>query len=191
METKTSFLDFLPVFDVLNEAIVIFDKEKYLWVNEAYATLRGYDSPDEIIGTSIFNGIHPDEAQENVRVLAERARTRKSTKGIWRVRKKDESYQPVVAHSSLLPDPENVITIAIIRPVDDEKRDIMPVISMAGITHEINSALTVVKGYHELLRDQDGTQLNSEQEKWFDVIDQNIKRIEDVSQKISYDKETL
>lgn len=118
-ERVRSRLDYIPVFEMLNEAITIYDDEKYIWVNEAYAKLRGYDTPDELIGTSIFNSISSEESQEQIRVLAERSRTGGRTKGIWKMRNKDGSFQPVITHASVLPSFDKPISVAIVRPVDD------------------------------------------------------------------------
>ena len=177
MDTKASYLGLLPMFEVLNEAIIISDNEKYLWTNEVYAKLRGYDSPDELIGKSIFSEIHPDEVQENVRVIAERNRTGDKTRGIWRLRRKDGSYMPIIAHSSLLDDLDQRVTMTIVRPVDVAQGDIVPKISEAGMTHEIRSALTVIAGYIELIRVHKAVSLSPELEKWFEIIDQNLTRI--------------
>ena len=118
-ERVRSRIEYINVFDMLNEAIAIYDSEKYIWVNTAYAKLRGYDSPDELIGTSIFSGIPAEDSEEQIRVIAERSRTGGSTKGVWRMRKKDGSYQPVIAHASMLPSFDKPISVAIVRPIED------------------------------------------------------------------------
>lgn len=177
MADKASYMDYIPVFNTLNEAIIIFDTEKYLWANDAFAKIRGYDSPNELIGQSIFSNVHPDEIQEHTRVMAERSRTRENSKGVWRLRKKDGSYIPIIAHTSIIPDSNRGISVAIIRPVDVVQGDIIPKINEAGVRNELSSALTVIYGYLELLMDHEAVSLFPELRKWFKAIDGNVNRI--------------
>ena len=41
MKVEALYIDFLPVFEILNEAVAIVDNEKFIWVNDAYVKLRG------------------------------------------------------------------------------------------------------------------------------------------------------
>jgi len=184
-ERVLSRLDYIPILNKLNEAIAIYDNERYIWVNDAYAKLRGYDSSDEINGTSIFIGVHPEESQEQVRVIAERSRSGGSTIGVWRIKNKDGSYQKVTAHSSMLPTFEKPVSVAIVRPVDNGNVDIVPKMNTANIHHGIHSALTVIVGYLELIQ-FNVDELNSPEEvKWFKIIHKNVLKIEEILKEIN------
>jgi PAS domain S-box-containing protein len=184
MDADVSYLDYLPVFETLNEAIVIFDNEKFLWVNDAYLKLKGLDSPDEIIGMPIFDGIHPGEVQEGMRVVSERAKTGKGSSGVWRLRRKDGSYQTVISHASILPNIEETVSVAIVRPVEAVQGVFDKKITEAGFHHEIRSALTVILGYLDLLKNHEDVSTNPELKKWIDAIVQNYMRIEAIMHKI-------
>jgi len=173
-ERVRSRLEYIPVFETLNEAIAIYDKEKYIWVNDAYAQLRGFDSSGEIIGGSIYEGVHPSEIQENIRVIAERLRTGKNSKGFWRIQKKDGSYQKVVVHASVLPTFDNQITVAIIRPTQDT---VLPTVTKGLLSHEVHSPLTVIQGYFSMLQESPDLVKTQEIENWFEIINRNIDRI--------------
>ena len=173
-ERVRSRLEYIPVFEILNEAIVMYDTEKYIWMNDAYAQLRGYDSPRELIGTSIYDGIHPSEIQENIRAIAERVRTGKGSEGFWRLKKKDGSYLNVIGYASILPSLDNQITVAIIRPA---KESVLFNVSKGDFIHEIQSPLTVIQGYLSLIHEHENVIMIKEVDKWFDIINRNIVRI--------------
>ncbi len=185
MNANASYLDFIPVFETLNEAIAIFDNEKFLWVNNAYLQLKELDSSNEIVGKPIFGGIHPDEVQEGIRVLSERTRMSKGSSGIWRIRRKDGSFQRVISHASILPNLEETVSVAIVRPVDEVQGDIGMKITKADILHEINSALTVISGYLDLMNNHEDIVKNPDLKNGVETIARNNQRIEDIIQKIS------
>jgi len=150
-------------------------------VNDAYAQLRGFDSSGEIIDTSIYDGVHPSEIQENIRVIAERLRTGKGSKGFWRIQKKDGSFQKVIVHASVLPTFDNQITVAIIRPTQDT---VLPTVTQGLLSHEVHSPLTVIQGYMSMLQESPDLVKTQEIENWFDIINRNIDRISEFIQKV-------
>jgi len=90
-----------------------------------------------------------------MRVLTERTRTGVGTSGIWRIRRTDGSYPSVVSHSSILPNLENMVSVAIVRPVDVVSR-----MTEAGIHHEIHSTLSVIQGYFDLLVEDENVSMS-------------------------------
>lgn len=117
---KPTFYDYIPLLEILNEAIVIYDDERILWANEEYARLRGYDRATEVIGLGTYSTAHPDEVDDAKEIIRERERTGKKTKGTWRMRKKDGSFVVLSSHSTVLPNLDNKIILAIVRPVEAE-----------------------------------------------------------------------
>ena len=94
------------------------------------------------------------------------------------MRKKDGSYQPVVAHSSVLPYQGRPITVSIIRPEGGTRDEELPIVNEAGIKNEVNTALTIIQGYIELIEAHENVAASPELSKWFDIITQNLTRIE-------------
>ncbi len=184
MTANASYMDFIPVFEILNEAIVIFDSETILWTNEAYLTMMGY-APDEIIGKPALGRVHPDEVQEAIRNISEYTSTGERSSGTWRIRKKDGSYMTIVSHTSVLPGLEKTVTVSIVRPVDHAQSDIVSKITEAGLQHEIQSSLTVIVGYLDLLKVHENITMSPDLERWFSNIDKHIQKIDDYLQKIT------
>ncbi len=120
---KVTFYDYIPLLEILNEAIVIYDFEKILWANEEYAQLRGYDSPTEIIGLRTYDTVHPDEVEAARKASQDRAQKGKKTRGAWTMRNKDGSYRVLVSHATPLPSLDNTITMAIVRPVEENRKN--------------------------------------------------------------------
>ena len=116
---KNTFYDYIPLLEILNEAIVIYDNDRIIWANEDYAKLRGYVKATDVIGTSMRDAVHPEEFNDAKKALLERARTGKGTKGTWRVKQKDGSYRPLVCHTTALPGLDNQITMAVVRPLNN------------------------------------------------------------------------
>jgi PAS domain S-box-containing protein len=184
MSAEASYKDFIPVFETLNEAIVIFDNETILWTNEAYLTLMGY-TPDEIIGKPALGRVHPDEVQEAIRNISEYTSTGERSSGTWRIRKKDGSYKTIVSHTSVLPGLEKTVTVSVVRPIDQTQGDIVSKITEAGLRHEILSSLTVIVGYLELMKVHENVKMSPDLEIWFANIDKHIQKINDYLQKIT------
>ena len=184
MTKKASFKDFIPVFETLNEAIVIFDNETILWTNEAYLNLMGY-APEDIIGKPTLGRVHPDEVQEAIRNISEYTRTGEGSSGTWRIRKKDGTYKTIISHTSVLPGLEKTVTVSIVRPVDSAQGDIVSKITEAGLHHEIQSSLTVIVGYLELMKVHEDITMSPAMERWLSNIEKHIQKIDDLLQKIT------
>lgn len=114
---KTSFFEYLPLLEILNEAMVIYDMEKILWANEEYAQIRGYESATAIIGLGTSNTVHPDEEEKAKKIMVERFANGGKTRGIWRMRRIDGSYVKLEAHCTTLPNVDNSITFCVVRPI--------------------------------------------------------------------------
>lgn len=179
MPENASYRDFIPVFETLNEAIVVFDHETILWVNEPYLEMMGYTA-DEIIGRPLLDRVHPDETQEAIRNISSYTKMGSKSSGVWRIRKKDGTYLTLVSHTSIIPDHERTVTVSIVRPLDRVHPDPTHKITEAGLHHEVQTSLTLILGYLELLQEHENVTMSPELERWFSQIHQGIQRINDV-----------
>ncbi len=102
-----------------------------------------------------------------------------------RIRKKDGTYKTIISHTSVLPGLEKTVTVSIVRPVDQAQSDIVSKITEAGLHHEIQSSLTVIVGYLELMKVHEDITMSPAMERWFSNIEKHIQKIDDLLQKIT------
>jgi len=177
-------LDYISVFETLSEAICMFDSEKFIWANEAYLKFRGYKALDEFVGKSITGRIHPEERQEAVRVIKDRTMKGRSSSGVWRIENDDGSYQAMNIRTSLLPGFDDPIFIAILSSADIDKEDVVSRVTKGDLINEVNSALTVILGYVEILKEDENTVMTPEFASFFVAIERNYARLKKIIDKI-------
>jgi len=177
-------LDYISVFETLSEAICMFDSEKFIWANEAYLKFRGYNSLDEFVGKSITRRIHPEERQEAVRTIKDRTMKGLSSSGVWRIENDDGSYQIMNIRTSLLPGFDNPIFMAILSSADIDKEDVVSRVTKGDLINEINSALTVILGYIEILKEDKNTVMTPDLTSFFGVVERNFARMRKIIDKI-------
>lgn len=180
MSLESSYSDLIPLFDVFNEAILIYDSEQIHWVNEALISLLEYDSRDEIIGKSILSFIHSSSQQEATHQLKRFYQGVKRTGGVYTVIKKDGTHISVVSRGTQLPNIKETMLISIVRPVEEDPVDEARIWSDFRFKHEVSTSITVIKGYIELLQQRVAVQDDSELDKWFKSIFENIDKIEKI-----------
>jgi PAS domain S-box-containing protein len=72
--------------------IVIHANGKILFINSTALKMGGFDSLDEVIGTSILDIVHPDSREDVVKRMASRSRTDESEPYAVKLLKKDDSF---------------------------------------------------------------------------------------------------
>ena len=182
MTDNTSYKDYLPLFENFYEAVLIYNSEQILWVNEPLVKLMEYDSPDEFIGKNILSFIHPYNLQHASAQIKKLYEEDERTGGVYQVRKKDGTYRTVVSRGTILPNLDDTILVSIVRSIEEDPSDAVFGVTDSGVRNEIASALTVIVGYLDLLRDNDNE--GSELTEWFDAINKNVQRIEETLQHI-------
>ena len=114
---------FEAVFNQLQDAVGVSRAFIHLFCNPAYAALFGYESPDELIGTSIFDLIAPDE-RARVRDFAQRRIDGESAPTSYESRglRKDGSIFDVELRPSTYQRDDEMHTLVIIRDISERKR---------------------------------------------------------------------
>ncbi len=183
-ERERTLVDYISVFETLSEPICIFDKEKFIWANEAYLKFRGYNNLDEFVGRSIINGIHPQEKQEAVRVVKERTMQGRSSSGVWRIRNDNGSYQTMDIRTSLLPGFDKPLFVGIVSSPDTDQEEAVSRVTKGDLINEINSAMTVIMGYIDILKENNKAEITPDIASFFTVVEQNYARIKKIVDKI-------
>ena len=111
------------MFNQLQDAVGVSRSFIHLFCNPAYAALFGYESPDELIGTSIFDLIAPDE-RARVRDFAQRRIDGESAPTSYESRglRKDGSTIDVELRPSTYRHGDDAHTLVIIRDISERKR---------------------------------------------------------------------
>ena len=100
------------------------------------------------------------------------------------MRKKDGTFKTVVSRGSVLPNLDGTILVSIVRSIEEDPGDAVLGVTESGVRNEIASALTVIVGYLDLLREYENDKKCSELAVWFDILYENIQRIEEALQYI-------
>ncbi|MFV8754794.1 PAS domain S-box protein [Nannocystaceae bacterium ST9] len=147
------------------DGIIVHSKGRYLFVNPAAVRQLGFTSPDELMHTSIFERVHPDEyAAVRERINAMVASGRPATPlDIQFLRADGEVFIGEVASIPATFDGQAAI-ISIIRDVGEQRRlqsqlylaDRLATVGTlaVGVAHEINNPLSWVMGNLGLLADE-------------------------------------
>ena len=133
----------------------------FVWVSPSFQTVLGYE-PREVVGTSAFALVHPDDLEQVLRILAEAVERRGAGRAEFRIRHADGSYLWLETVGKLLCDARGVPSGAILsgrdttvrRQLEDQLRQaqkLEAVGSLAGgIAHDFNNLLTAIMGYADL-----------------------------------------
>ncbi|MCW4013196.1 MAG: PAS domain-containing protein [Candidatus Bathyarchaeota archaeon] len=180
MSLESSYRDLIPLFDVFNEAMLIYDSEQIHWVNDALVVLLEYNSMEEIIGKNIISFLHPESQQEGTHQLKRLYQGVKRTGGIYTALKKNRTPVSVVSRGTQLPGTDETLLISIVRPVEEDPVEEGRIWSDFKFKHEVSTSITVIKGYTELIQKRVESHEGSELGKWFKTIFENIERIEKI-----------
>jgi hypothetical protein len=180
MTSGASYRDYIPLFGVFNEAIIVYDSEQIHWVNDALVSLLEYDSREEIIGKNIISFLHPASKQEATHQLKRLYQGVKRTGGVYNAMKRDGKLVSIVSRGTQLPSTNEKLLISIVRPVEEDPVDEGRVWSDFKFKHEVSTSVTVIKGYVELIQQRVDFQEVPELGKWFDHVFENIGKIENI-----------
>ena len=180
MSPESSYRELIPLFDVFNEAILIYDSEQVHWVNEALVSLLEYDSREEIIGKNIISLIHPSSQQEGTHQLKRLYQGVKRTGGVYTALKKDGTTISVVSRGTQLPLTGETLLVSIVRPIEEDPVEEGRIWSDFKFKHEVSTSITVIKGYIDLIQQKIASQGEPEVDKWFKTVFENIERIEKI-----------
>ncbi|MGZ3701172.1 MAG: PAS domain S-box protein, partial [Bdellovibrionota bacterium] len=141
-------------FSVALELIAVFGIDtNIIKVNPAFCVAFGYE-PSEVEGRSVFDFIHPEDAENSIVQLQGLAQGIPSLKFENRCRTKSGTYRLVSWNSA--PDHERKIFYAAGRDITDKKIDELKMTYSAkmaslgemagGIAHEVNNPLAIILG---------------------------------------------
>ncbi|TRO61060.1 PAS domain-containing protein [Candidatus Bathyarchaeota archaeon] len=161
----------------INEGIIVYTSEKIIWVNGSLVNMLSYDSPDDFIGKNIFSFIDFSNIQHATSQIEQLYMGKKLTGGVYKVKTKDGSLIPIVSRGSVLENGGEPTLISFIRLVSDEPIEAHLDISVPMLVNEVATALTVIRGYLELLHENPDDM--SVKASYFEAITLNLNRIEE------------
>ena len=145
-----------------NDGVAIVQNDIHIYVNQAYLTMFGYNTLDEMVGKQQYCTVHPDDYERvtgyaRARQKGEYAPARYEFKGI---RKDGTPIDIEISANTILYKGEEAI-LAYLRDTTEHKRleeekrhreKLEGVLEMAGtICHELNQPIQVISGYVDLL----------------------------------------
>ena len=102
----------------------------------------------------------------------------RATGGVYKAKKKDGSLIPIVSRGSVLTNFSESALISFVRSIADEPTKVSLDISVPMLVNEVATALTVIRGYLDLLQENpDGKPETSA--SYYDAIMLNLNRIEE------------
>ena len=179
MRSELSLEDFFHLLENINEGIIVYNSEKIFWINSYLVKLLGYDSSADFIGKNILSFISADNIQHGTAQISKLYEGQRMTGGVYKVRKKDGSYCTIVTHGSVIQNLDELVLISFVRPIENEPSSDLLGVTVPMLLHEAATSLTVIRGYLDLLRNSTEEDSDTVRVKYFDIIEQNIQRIEE------------
>jgi two-component system sensor histidine kinase/response regulator len=173
-----------------NDGITIFQGKRHVYMNQKYAEMHGYESPDEIIGKSLEDLVHPDDFER----VSDRARRRQSGElegqryemmGL----KKDGSPVPIEISVAPTMFRGKRASLAYMRDITERKRaekelreakeaaekaNIAKSDFLANMSHEIRTPMNAILGMTHLALQ---TELTGEQEEFLDAVSMSANNL--------------
>jgi PAS domain S-box-containing protein len=141
-----------------NDGVAIVRKNQHIFVNQRFCTMFGYDDPAEILGTTLFATIHPDDYE---RVVEINRKTKKGEPVPFRyefkgVRRDGTALHVEVSSARIVYQGKPAI-LAYLRDITErvqaeemlrqsQKMEAVGTLS-AGIAHDFNNILTAILGF--------------------------------------------
>ena len=141
-----------------NDGVAIVRKNQHIFVNQRFCTMFGYDDPAEILGTTLFATIHPDDYERVVEINRETKNGepvpfRYEFKGVRR----DGTALHVEVSSARIVYQGKPAILAYLRDITErvqaeemlrqsQKMEAVGTLS-AGIAHDFNNILTAILGF--------------------------------------------
>lgn len=112
--------EYRNILDSALDSVLVIHGSKYVYVNKQGAKLLGYDSPDEIIGKTMLEHIHPDD-QKIARERAEARQRGEKVSSLYRITlvRKDGSTFPAEVNVSLIEYKGNSCSLCYARDITD------------------------------------------------------------------------
>jgi signal transduction histidine kinase len=172
---------YFEVFENLDEAVLVTDGVELVWCVQKTADLLGYSSPNEIIGKEIMTELVASDYYETIEQIKKIFETGKNRDGHLRLRKKDGSILSCIGKSSSFNTSSGVFVVTFIRERDSAVTNDQLNHLLTSIKHEINTPVTVIWGYAEMIQNRHGDNLHPEVMRFLDKIIENAKRLEVLS----------
>jgi len=143
---------------------------RHVWASPNYRTVLGYD-PEQLVGRSIFDTLHPDDREHAVEVFAHLLEGRQSGEARVRARHKDGTWRSFEASGGTFVtaagERRAVIisrdvtarrtTEAALAQSEEQLRQAQKMEAVGrlagGIAHDFNNLLTAIRGYGDLVLD--------------------------------------
>jgi len=173
---------YFRAFENLNEAVFVSDGVEVIWCMQKAADLLGYSSPDDVIGKDIMSELVAQESHIEANERIERiSKTLEKMGGLVKLIKKDGSVISCVGRSSLMETSNGTYYVSIVRPTESALTNEQDDHFLASVKHEINTPVTVIWGYAELIQHLYGGELRPEVMMFLDKIIDNARRLEILS----------
>lgn len=169
-------------FEGLNDSIVVYTRETLLWCNQKFVELLGYQSSADLIGTKPLKHVSSDYHNESTNTFNHLFTTRKSGNGsLISILKKDGSSISCFVKSAVKTRSGFDFIVSIFRPFESSAVDERMIRFMNVFKHEVNTPISVILGYADMIQQLHGGTLHPEVVKFLELIMKNAQRIEAVS----------
>ncbi len=139
--------------------VLVQSPEEIIWCNMEAAEFLGYDGADQL-------------TDSNTGRIME---ARDEEKGLVTFVKGDGTTISCLSSHHIMEDEDSDVTLSIIQPIKSDKLKHKLEKLLYDMKHEVNTPLSVIKGYTELLQDKD---LDPETRKFIEIMMRNIERLE-------------
>ncbi|HYB11880.1 MAG TPA: PAS domain-containing protein, partial [Myxococcota bacterium] len=165
LETEVRFRQLVEnAYDLVTE---VSSDARLVWVSPSYRTVLGYE-PEELVGRSIFDILHPDDLAPAMETFAGFLNGRQSQEACVRARHKDGSWRSFEASGGAFVTAAGErravvisrdvtarrLTEAALARSEEELRQAQKMEAVGrlagGIAHDFNNLLTAIRGYGDL-----------------------------------------
>lgn len=168
---------FDKAFNSLKEAIMIHDGELVTWCNDKTAELFGYDSSEDIIGRKILRFVSSEyrhRAQNSIKRIQDEG----ESGGYYKVITRDGSFKSIKTSGGMYSHDDQDYYVGIIREIKDADTEERALHLLSTIKHETMTPLSNALGNLRFILETRGEELDEEIRSLFDVILNNLKRLE-------------
>lgn len=147
------------------ELVLVHSPEEIVWCNMEAAEFLGYENVDQLTGSST------EKIME----------ARNGEKGLVTFVKGDGTTISCLISHHIMEDEDSDVTLSIIQPINSDKLKHKLEKLLYDMKHEVNTPLSVIKGYTELLQEKD---LDPETREFIEIMMRNIERLEKATKKV-------
>ncbi|HZG87750.1 PAS domain S-box protein [Paenibacillus sp.] len=166
------------------EAIFIGQGNRWVYANETGAKLLGASSREQLLGRDVFSFVHPEyhaNIHARIRLTETEERRTERMEEKWIRFDGSEIHVQVSAIPARLGDTDGLVRIVLVRDMTElrkarelyERSEKLSVAGelAAGIAHEIRNPLTAIKGFLQLMSEE-------QEPPYYDIIRSELSRIE-------------